>query len=150
MKVVKEDSIVTFDYVGKLKDGKVFDSTEGKKPFKVALGKKAIIPGLEDALIGREENEEFDVDIKSDDAYGPRQEGLSQEIPIDFLPEEIPKEEGVVMQLNYPDGKAVLATITKVDKDKVTVDMNHPLAGEDVSFHVKILKVEDQQNQSND
>lgn len=146
MKVVKEDSVVTFDYVGKLKDGKVFDSTEGKKPFKVALGKKAIIPGLEDALIGRKENEEFDVDIKSDDAYGPRQEGLSQEIPMDILPKDIPKEEGVVMQLNYPDGKAVLATITKVEKDKVTVDMNHPLAGEDVSFHVKILKVEEPQN----
>lgn len=148
METVNENSVVTIEYTGKLEDGRVFDTTEGKKPFKVALGKGLIIKGLEKALVGKKEGDEFDVALKSDEAYGPKREGLTQELPKNSLPEKIPREKGVVMQLSYPDGKNVLATIVDVKDDKVKVDLNHPLAGKDLNFHIKVLKVEEQQNQN--
>ena len=141
MTQINKNSTVEIDYVGKLEDGTVFDSTKGKQPLKVKLGKGLVIKGFEAALVNKNEGDEFDFKIPKDDAYGEIKQELIQEVPKEALPAEIPKEKGVVLQLKFPDGNAALATIREVTDSSVKIDMNHPLAGKDLFFHIKVNKV---------
>ncbi len=132
---------VQFHYTGTLQDGSVFDSSEGRDPLEFEVGSGSIIPGLDRAITGMSEGEQKTVTIPSAEAYGDYQPGAQQDVPRDQFPDNIPLEPGVRLQMQTPDGNAIPVTITEVKDAAVTLDANHPLAGQDLTFAVEIVSV---------
>jgi FKBP-type peptidyl-prolyl cis-trans isomerase SlpA len=143
---VEKGSTVTLEYEGKFKkDGKVFDTTEGKKPLVVQVGSGKLIPGFREGLIGMQEGAKKKIEIAPEEAYGKRDDKKMAVVKRDGRFQSLELKEGAVIyatinkngeQVQYP------VTIREFDDKEVTLDYNHPLAGETLVFDVKILKVE--------
>lgn len=140
---VKNGTKVKVHYTGTIDDGKVFDSSEGKEPLEFVVGSGQIIKGFEEGIVGMKEGEEKEIKIPSDKAYGQRNEQMIQQVPRDSWNADSEPKEGMQLMLKSPDGKQMLATIAKVEDDTLTIDMNHPLAGKDLTFKVKVESVEE-------
>ncbi|WP_022670083.1 FKBP-type peptidyl-prolyl cis-trans isomerase [Hippea alviniae] len=137
---VESGKTVQMHYVGRLDDGTIFDSSEGKEPLEFVFGEGSIIPALERELEGMEEGEKKQVVVKAEDAYGQRNPEAVQKVSKDQLPPEI--EPKVGMQLLAQTQTAnIPVTIIEVEEDTITIDFNHPLAGKDLIFDVEIVKV---------
>ncbi len=141
MTAIKEGDTVRIHYTGTLLDGKVFDSSEGRDPLEFAVGSGQIIPGLDAALSGMEIGEKKRVEIDCVDAYGPINPGMRQQIPREGIPDDIPLEPGTQLQMQTPDGQALPVTVVEVDEATVTLDANHPLAGQDLVFDIEIVSI---------
>jgi FKBP-type peptidyl-prolyl cis-trans isomerase 2 len=142
MKAKKGDK-VQIDYEGSLEDGTVFDSSKKHgKPLEFELGSGMVIPGFDVAVEGMEVGEEKEVSIPVDQAYGPQREDLKKEFPKEHFGEQIP-EIGVVVGLTAPTGQQFPATVIDVKDDHVILDLNHPLAGKNLKFKLKLVKIVD-------
>ncbi len=137
---VKNGDKVKVAYTGKLEDGTVFDSTEkqGGEPLEFEVGGGQIISGFNKAVIGMEKNDEKEVNIKVSDAYGEHKAEMIKKVPNQGLPKEA--KVGSVLGINMPTGQQIPAKIIKIDEKTVTLDVNHPLAGKDLIFHIKIVE----------
>ncbi len=138
---VKKGDKVKVDYTGKLEDGTVFDTSEGKAPLEFEVGSGRIIKGFDDALIGMEKGQEKDIKISSADAYGSPNPQLVQKIPKEKLPAGQEPKKGMVLSLATPDGKRMPARIKEVSDKDITIDLNHPLAGKDLNFRIKLVDI---------
>ena len=134
MSQVKANDTVKVHYTGKLADGQVFDSSEGKEPIEFTLGQGQLIPGFEKGLIDMKVNEKKTVTIPKEEAYGEPREELIQEVQKDQLPEEIKPEVGMGLVSKTPDGREMNLLVAEVKDDTIVVDGNHPLAGKDLVF----------------
>jgi FKBP-type peptidyl-prolyl cis-trans isomerase SlyD len=115
------------------------ESSEGREPMAVLVGHGNIIPGLEDAMSGREAGEKFGVDVPAAQAYGERRDGLAQRVPKKHFGERrLSPGDQVLLNTNFGQ-RAV--TIRKVGMTVVDVDLNHPMAGKDLHFDVEIVEV---------
>ncbi|WP_299943470.1 peptidylprolyl isomerase [uncultured Ruegeria sp.] len=141
MTAIKQGDTVRIHYTGTLLDGKVFDSSEGRDPLEFAVGSGQIIAGLDAALPGMETGEKKRVEIACVDAYGPVNPGMRQQIPREGIPDDIPLEPGTQLQMQTPDGQAIPVTVVEVDEATVTMDANHPLAGQDLIFDIEIVSI---------
>ncbi len=141
MTAIKQGDTVRIHYTGTLLGGKVFDSSEGRDPLEFAVGSGQIIPGLDAALPGMEIGEKKRVEIDCVDAYGPINPGMRQQIPREGIPDDIPLEPGTQLQMQTPDGQALPVTVVEVDEATVTLDANHPLAGQDLVFDIEIVSI---------
>ncbi len=141
MAVAKPGDTVSIHYTGTLDDGSQFDSSRGRAPFEFTLGAGQVIPGFEIAVQGLEEGESRTVRIDPDDAYGPHQPQLVQKIARENLPPTIEIEKGVQLQAGRPDGSSLIVTVTDFDAETVTLDGNHELAGQALTFEIELLKV---------
>ena len=141
LKKAEKGKTVHIHYKGTFSDGKVFDSSEGRDPLAFGLGAGQVIPGFEKAVEGMEVGEKKTVTIKSEDAYGPVRPEMSQEVPRDQLPKDQEPKVGMHLVMQTPEGMQVPARIAKVAEDKVTIDLNHPLAGKDLTFDIELVKV---------
>lgn len=136
---VAEGMRVSINYTGKLtEDGSVFDSTEheGRDPLAFTVGEGMMIPGFEKGVLGMEVGETKELQMGPEDAYGEWDERGLQQFPVDKMPEDT--EVGTQLQTSQ-GGRAV---VTKIEEDMVTVDLNHPLAGKDLSFTVELISCE--------
>jgi len=135
---VKDGDKVKIHYTGKLDDGTVFDSSEGKEPIEFTLGEHKVIKGFEEGVIGMKPGDKKTIDIPSEKAYGPRNEQLIQEVPKtmfkDFTP-EIGQQIGMMTQ----QGQPLQAKVLEVGDEKVKLDLNHPLAGKNLHFDVELV-----------
>ncbi len=143
MAEVSAGDTVKVHYTGKLEDGTVFDSSREREPLEFTIGEGQIIPGFEDAVTGMEEGEEKTVDISPDQAYGPRHDDAVVEMDRSQLPEEVDPEIGMQLQLQGQDGRAFPARITEIGDEILTLDANHPLAGETLTFDIEVVEVEE-------
>ncbi|WP_299667225.1 peptidylprolyl isomerase [uncultured Ruegeria sp.] len=141
MTAIKQGDTVRIHYTGTLLDGKVFDSSDGRDPLEFAVGSGQIIAGLDAALPGMETGEKKRVEIACVDAYGPINPGMRQQIPREGIPDDIPLEPGTQLQMQAPDGQAIPVTVVEVDEATVTMDANHPLAGQDLIFDIEIVSI---------
>ena len=141
MRKVKENDTVVVHYKGTLKDGQVFDSSEGKEPLEVELGKGRFIPGFEKGLLQMEVNQKKTITIPSEEAYGEVREDLFLEIKKKELPDNLDPEEGMGLVAKSADGKERQLRVTEVKKDHIVVDANHPLAGQDLVFDLELLAI---------
>ncbi len=141
MSEVKSGDKVAIHYTGSLTDGSVFDSSEGREPLEFTVGSGQIIPGLDAALPGMKVGDKKKVTIKPADAYGEHNADGVIDVPRSELPDEIPLEVGVQLEMRSPDGRAIPVTITKVTDDTVTMDANHMLAGKDLVFDFELVKI---------
>ena len=132
-------SKVKVEYTGTLDDGTVFDSSEGREPLEFTIGGNQVIPGFENQIKEMKLNEEKTFKIKPSDAYGEKNEQLIREIPRGKFPPEI--EVGGRLVLKSPEGQQIPAVVTEIKDDSVVIDLNHPLAGKELTFKVKVVGI---------
>ncbi|MFY9245853.1 MAG: peptidylprolyl isomerase [Roseicyclus sp.] len=132
---------VSIHYTGTLDDGSTFDSSEGRDPLTFQMGEGQIIQGLEAALEGMSVGEKKTVTIPAEQAYGPRHAEAVQDVPRDMIPDHIPLDPGTALQMQTPNGAMMPVTVTAVTDETVTLDANHPLAGQALTFAVEVVTV---------
>ena len=138
---IKKGDKIKVEYTGTFDDGTVFDSSEGKEPLEFEAGSGMVIKGFDEAVIGMEKGQEKEVKIKCKEAYGDPNPQLVKKIPRDKLPpEQVPKP-GMMLAMGTPDGQQIPAKITAVDDKEITIDLNHPLAGKNLNFKLKIVEI---------
>jgi FKBP-type peptidyl-prolyl cis-trans isomerase 2 len=140
-KVVEKGSRIRIKYTGMLNDGTVFDRATEESPLEFVVGEGKVIPGLEKVVVGMRLNEEREVYISAKDANYERSDDLIVEIPKSSLPEGTVAEKGTVLTLKGTDGNVMNGTIISVTENSFTVDANHPMAGLDLIFVIKILEI---------
>ena len=132
-------STVSIHYTGTLADSSTFDSSEGRDPLSFEMGTGQIIPGLEAALDGMEVGGKKTVTIPADQAYGPHLEERVQDVPREMIPDNIPLELGLSLQVQTPEGQQTQVRVTAITDEIVRLDGNHPLAGKDLTFAVEVM-----------
>lgn len=139
---VQTGNKVKVEYVGKLDDGSVFDSSENHgKPLEFEVGSGHVIKGFDDAILGMNEGDEKEFTIEPAEAYGQHDPTLVQKVPREVFPQEVDLTAGLLFEAGLPTGEKVPAMITAVDKGIVTVDLNHPLAGKTLTFKIKLKEI---------
>jgi FKBP-type peptidyl-prolyl cis-trans isomerase SlpA len=143
MSTIQKDSAVTMHFAIKLKDGSIADSTHQMgKPAKFIIGDGSLSDNFEACLIDLNEGEKRSIDLKAEDAFGlPNPDNIHHMDRAKFMG-ETEVEVGTIMAFSGPDGVEIPGIIANIAGDSVTVDFNHPLAGQDVVFDVEILSVE--------
>ena len=132
---------VRVHYTGKLDDGTVFDSSAGSDPIEFVIGDHQVIPGFEDGVTGMSIGETKTITIPFDQAYGAYDDELVLDVPRDQFPDHITPEVGEALQLQQPDGNVITVIISEVSDKSVTLDANHPLAGEDLTFDLELAEI---------
>ena len=146
---ITENSVVSFHYTLTDKDGKVIDSSltdkdgkviEGNQPLTYLHGQGQIVPGLENTLAGKVVGDKLDVNVSAEEGYGEHQDFMVQQVPREAFQGVDDIEVGMQFQAQTPQG-GMTVTVTAVDETTVTVDGNHPLAGQDLFFAVEVVTV---------
>jgi FKBP-type peptidyl-prolyl cis-trans isomerase SlyD len=137
---IEKNRVVTLNYTLRDEQGAVLDTSTGRAPLSYLHGKGNIIPGLEEALAGKAAGDKLDVTVAPERAYGPRDERLVQIVPRARFGEVAGLQPGMKVRANGPQGPRVV-TVVRIDRDFVTVDGNHPLAGRTLHFSVEVAEV---------
>jgi len=138
---VKKGDKVKIDYTGTLDDGTVFDTSEGKEPLEINAGSGKVIRGFDDTLLGMEKGEEKSAKIKAKDAYGDYNPELKKQIPRAQLPQDQEPKPGMMLVVKASNGQQFPAKIAEVTDKEITLDLNHPLAGKNLNFKIKIVDI---------
>ncbi len=141
MAQAKEGDIVRVHYTGRLEDGTVFDTSDERSPLEFTIGSGQIITGFEQAVVGMEPGELKTATIPPEEAYGPRREDMTLTVDREQFPEEIEPEPGQHLQVQQPDGRAAVVTVSEVSESTVTLDANHPLAGQLLTFDIRLVDI---------
>lgn len=139
---ISENKVVSIHYTLKNDAGEVLDTSSGHEPLAYLHGSGNIVPGLEKALEGKQAGDSVSVSVTPEEGYGPRHDGLVQEVPRAAFEGVDEIEPDMQFHAEGPAGPLVL-TVTKVEGDTITVDGNHPLAGETLHFAVEVTEVRD-------
>ncbi|TMV07615.1 peptidylprolyl isomerase [Ruegeria sediminis] len=141
MTEIKQGDTVRIHYTGTLQGGQTFDSSEGRDPLEFIVGSGQIIAGLDAAMPGMTVGEKKRVEVPCTEAYGPINPAMRQAIPREGIPDDIPLDLGTQLQMQTPEGQALPVTVVEVDEATVTLDANHPLAGQDLIFDIEIVSI---------
>jgi peptidylprolyl isomerase len=136
----KGDQVKVF-YVGRLADGSVFDSSEGQAPLEFIVGRKEVIRGFDQAVLGMTPGEVKTLTLAAEQAYGPYQEDMVAEVQRADVPAQLKLVVGNHLELTREDGEPIVVKIIALDETKVTLDANHPLAGQDLTFEIRLLDI---------
>lgn len=141
MSQAKSGDIVKIHYKGTLDDGSQFDSSEDRDPLEFELGSGQVIPGFDTAVEGMTVGESKNVRLEPEEAYGPRHDQLVQEVERSVLPEDLTPEEGMALQTESPEGQVMQLMVTAISETTITLDANHPLAGQALSFDIELVDI---------
>ena len=141
MPAAAKGDTVEVHYTGRLQDGTVFDSSEKRGAITFELGKNQMIPGFEKAVEGMEQGESKTTTIPAADAYGPRLAQLTFTMPREQLPADFQAEAGQMLRMQYRDGREMNVVVTEVRDEAILMDGNHPLAGQDLTFDIELVKI---------
>ncbi len=139
---VQDGQVVSMEYTLHV-DGELVDSSEGQEPLEFLQGEGNIIPGLEDELYGMGIGESKEVVVAAEDGYGLLDPDAFIDVPKSQFPAEIPLEAGIELQVQDENGNPMMARIDRVDSENVKLDFNHPLAGKELHFKVKVVALRD-------
>lgn len=137
----KQGETVAVHYTGKLDSGEVFDSSRGRDPLEFQLGAGQVIPGFERAVEGLAVGEAREIRLDPADAYGDPQDELLVDVPAEQFPEDAKPQVGHQVQVQVAPGENRVARIAEVREDAVKLDLNHPLAGQALTFDVELVAV---------
>ncbi|RIV23669.1 peptidylprolyl isomerase [Fibrisoma montanum] len=142
MAQAKSGDTVQVHYTGTLTDGTVFDSSEGRTPLEFQLGSGQVIRGFDEGITGMNEGERKTIQIPVEDAYGPANEEMIFTLNRTDIPADIPLEVGMTLNM-HEDGnpRPIPVIVRDLTNDSVTLDANHPLAGQDLVFDVELVGV---------
>jgi len=132
------NKVYSVEYTVKNENGEVVDTNVGGAPLEFISGKNQMIPGFEKAVTEMKVGEEKEVKVPSSEAYGEYRDDLTQTLPIEQF-EGIELKKGMTLYGQGPDGQTVAVTVKDFDDKNVTIDYNHPLAGQDLTFTIKLL-----------
>lgn len=140
---VEHGHFVAVEYTGTLDDGEVFDTSAGNGPIKFVVGGAQVIKGFDTAVLGMKLNEQKKVNIPKHEAYGDVNPELTKEFPLSAIPKDIKSQlkVGGFLVLQTPYGQQVPTKVIAMDKEKVKIDMNHPLAGKNLTFQLKVVEI---------
>ena len=141
MTQAKSGDNVTIHYTGKLEDGTVFDSSEGREPLPFTIGSGQVIPGFEEAVMGMNLGDSKTVTIPSEKAYGPRNEEMVINVPIDQVPPDITPEIGMQLELMNDANQPMVVRIAEITEEHIALDANPPLAGKDLTFDIELVTI---------
>ncbi|NLG51322.1 MAG: peptidylprolyl isomerase [Chloroflexi bacterium] len=139
MATVQDNMVVSLDYTLRLDDEGVVDTSEGREPLMYIQGQGQIIPGLEKQLAGMETGQEKDVVVLPEEGYGEYDSDLVETLPRSIFPPEL--EEGMAFRMRTDDGRIAVVYVEEIQGDQVVVNLNHPLAGKTLYFHVRVNDV---------
>lgn len=140
MTQVRRGDNVKVHYTGRLPDGTIFDSSEGRGPLSFAVGSGQVIKGFEEAVLGMEVGESKVVDIPVDKAYGVRKEELVMQVPIAQVPPDLKPEVGLRLEMGGTQGEIIRVAVTAITSTHITLDANPPLAGKDLIFAIELVE----------
>ncbi|MDG1038419.1 MAG: peptidylprolyl isomerase [Polaribacter sp.] len=143
MSQVKENNTIKVNYTGKLSNGQIFDTSEGKEPIEFVLGQGRLIPGFEKGLIDMKLNEKKTIEIAKDQAYGDVNDNLIKEVNKTELPQDMEPKVGMGLVSKSPDGKEINLMVVEVKDESIVIDGNHPLAGHDLIFDVEVVEIKE-------
>jgi peptidylprolyl isomerase len=138
---VENGKYISVEYTGTLGSGQVFDSSKGRQPLEVQMGAGQTIEGFESQLMGMALNEKKVFTLSPEDAYGPRSTELMQCVPKSEIPPEMEVQVGMIVGFITPEGNKVPARIVQMDDEQLTMDLNHPLAGESLTFEIEVVGI---------
>ncbi|MGB5474119.1 MAG: peptidylprolyl isomerase [Gammaproteobacteria bacterium] len=137
---IANNRVISIAYTLKDNDDNIIDQSDDGS-FCYLHGASNIIPGLEDALTGKTAGEELSVSIPPEQGYGVREAERVQSVPREMFPADQEIQPGMQFHAQGPDGQAIVVMIAKVEDDTITVDGNHPLAGVQLNFDVRVIDI---------
>jgi len=142
-KLVENGNTISVHYRGTLDDGTEFDSSHSRgEPIQFQAGSGQMIAGFDNAVMGMEVGGKKNITIPCEDAYGPRDEEAVQVVPRNSFPDDFEFTEGATVQGAGPNGQPFLAKIVSAGGDDVTLDFNHPLAGQALGFEIELVEID--------
>lgn len=141
MQQVQAGDEIKVHYHGKLSNGETFDSSEGGEPLKFKVGSGEVIKGFDEGVIGMKSGDKKTIIIPVEDAYGEKHEKMMFEFPRDQFPDDISPEVGMPLEMSNESGENFRVVISEVNNDNVTLDANHPLAGEALTFDLELVEI---------
>ncbi len=144
MSTVEENRTVVFHYTGTLADGEVFDSSRERSPMEARIGAGQIIPGFESGIKGMKVGETRKFSIAPEQAYGEYDENLCQRVSKEQFEDPESVEVGMLFRVPLGEGRTATATVQEVEEEQVLLDLNHPLAGKELTFEVECLEIKDE------
>ena len=141
MMQAKSGDTVKVHYTGKFEDGTEFATSINDGPLQFTIGEGQVISGLEQAVIGMSPGEAKTAEILADQAYGHYQENKVVEVSRDRFPPHLELQIGTVLRMRKAGGEKIRRIVTTVSETSVTLDANHPLAGEDLTFDLELIEI---------
>ena len=139
--MIENGQKVTIHYTGTLDDGNQFDSSAGRDPLEFEMGAGMVIPGFEKGVADMEISQKKTIHIPAAEAYGEKRDDMVMQFERSQLPEDLEPEVGMGLQMQGPQGQAIPVQITAVDEATITIDANHPLAGQNLNFELELVSV---------
>ncbi len=141
MSEAKHGDTVKVHYTGKLENGTVFDTSINRHPLQFTIGEGQVIPGFEQAVVGMRPGQSKTVQVPTDKAYGPHREGMVMTVDQGQFPESLEPEVGQTLEITRSDGLRAVVTVVDVSETRVTLDVNHPLAGKELILDVQLIEI---------
>ena len=142
MAQAKAGDTVQVHYTGTLNDGTIFDSSAGRTPLEFTVGSGQVIKGFDDGVTGMNQGEKKTINILVNDAYGPTNEEMIFTLNRSDIPDDIPLEVGMTLNM-HEDGnpRPIPVIVRDLTDTNVTLDANHPLAGQELTFEIELVGV---------
>ena len=142
MQQAKRGDTVQVHYRGTLDDGTEFDSSAGREPLEFTIGKGQVIPGFEEAVVGMGEGETKKQRIEAKDAYGEHSDDLVFAVGRERIPDGTEVAIGDTLRIGFADGQTAGVQVVDLDDETITLDANHPLAGEALTFELQLVAIQ--------
>jgi FKBP-type peptidyl-prolyl cis-trans isomerase 2 len=143
MRQATHGDTVKVHYRGKLHDGSVFDETFDQEPLRFTIGERQVITGFEEAVVGMKPGDSKTAELPAEKAFGPYLAERVIEVPKDKFARWDPEPTvGERVPIPQPDGSPIDVTVAAVTESKVTVDFNHPLAGEELTIDIELVDID--------
>ncbi len=140
--MVKKGDNIKVHYTGRLEDGTVFDSSEGRDPLEFTVGSGMVIPGFDNGVLEMNVGDKKTVDIPVDEAYGQASPENVIDFPKSNFPEDMEVEVGAQLYLNGQNGQPIPVVVKEIKEEAITLDGNHPLAGKDLIFDLELVSID--------
>jgi peptidylprolyl isomerase len=141
MQTVKNGDTVRVHYHGRLTNGATFDSSEGRDPLEFQVGAGMVIKGFDNGVLEMQVGDKKTVQIPVDQAYGPKNEELIMDFPKENIPADLKPEVGMELQMSNAQGQVFPVKVAAVGSEFITLDANHPLAGEELVFDIELVEI---------
>lgn len=139
--MASDGDIVRVHYTGTLADGTLFDTSREREPLEFTIGSGNLIPGFEEATRDMQVGQVKTVTIPAEKAYGPHDDEMVMSVPRDQLPDNLTPVVGQRLQMQSPDGRTAVVIVSDISETTVTLDANHPLAGQDLTFEIELVEI---------
>lgn len=141
MQAVKSGDTVRVHYHGKLTNGTTFDSSAGREPLQFQVGAGMVIKGFDNGVLEMKVGDKKTVNIPVVEAYGPKNDEMIMEFPISNIPADLNPQVGMELQMSNPQGQVFPVKVAAIGSEFITLDANHPLAGEDLVFDIELVEI---------